>query len=76
MYYVINGYPLWPLKNNNQKVEEDLAVWPGTFCYVKISLISLDVSAIFTVETYPNVTKFHDGKSRPVYDKIIQEQIH
>jgi len=26
MYYVINGYPLWPLKNNNQKVEEEQAV--------------------------------------------------
>jgi len=23
MYYVTNGYPLWALKNNNQKVEEE-----------------------------------------------------
>ena len=33
-----------PHKNNNQKVVEQ-AVWRGTNCYVKISLINLKVSA-------------------------------
>ena len=53
-------------KNNNQKVEEEQAVWRGTNCYVKISLINLKVSAICTVQQYPNVIKFHEGKLRPV----------
>ena len=53
-------------KNNNQKVEEEQAVWRGTNCYVTISLINLKVLAIFTVQQYPNVLKFHEGKLRPV----------
>jgi len=28
-------------KNNNQKVVEQQAIWRGTKCYVKISLINL-----------------------------------
>jgi len=51
---------------NNQKVEEEQAVWRGTNCYVKISLINLQVSAICTPQQYPNVIKFHEGKLRPV----------
>jgi len=54
-----------PNKNNNQKVVEQ-AVWRGINCYVKISLINLKVSAICTVQQYPNVIKFHEGKLRPV----------
>jgi len=38
-----------PNKNNNQKVVEEQAVWRGTKCYVKISLINLEVPAICTV---------------------------
>jgi len=30
-----------PNKNNNQKVVEEQAVWRGSNCYVKISLINL-----------------------------------
>jgi len=41
------------LNKNNQKVVEEQTVWRGTNCYVKISLISLKVSAICTVEQYP-----------------------
>jgi len=52
-------------ENNNQKVEEQ-AVWRGTNCYVKISLINLKVPAICTVQRYPNVIKFHESKLRPV----------
>jgi len=55
-----------PGKNNNQKVVEEQAVWQGTNCYVKISLISLKVSAICTVQQYPTFIKFHEGKLRPV----------
>jgi len=51
-----------PNKNNNQKIVEEQAVWRGTNCYVKISLISLKVSAICTFQQYPNVIKFHEGK--------------
>ena len=47
---------------NNQKVLEEPAVWRGTNCYVKIYLINLKVSAICTVQQYPNVIKFHEGK--------------
>jgi len=54
-----------PNKNNNQKVVEEQAVGQGTNCYVKISLISLKVSAICTVQQYPNVVKFHEGKWKP-----------
>jgi len=53
-------------KHNNQKVVEEQALWRGTNCYVKISLISLKVSAICTLQQYPNVIKFHEGKLRPV----------
>jgi len=49
-------------KKNNQKVVEEQAIWRGTNCYVKISLINLKVSAICTVQQYPNVMKFHEGK--------------
>ena len=51
---------------NNHKVVEEQAVWRGTNCYVKISLINLKVLAICTVQKYPNVIKFHEGKLRPV----------
>jgi len=49
-------------KNNNQKIVEKQAVWRGTNCYVKISFISLKVSAICTVQQYPNIIKFDEGK--------------
>jgi len=55
-----------PNKNNNQKVVEEQAIWRGTNCYVKISLINLKVSAISTVQRYSNVIKFDEGKLRPV----------
>ena len=64
-----------PNKNNNQKIEEEQAVWRGTNCYVKISLINLKVSAICTGQRYSNVIKLHAGKLRPVWDKIVHEQI-
>ena len=38
-------------------------------------LINLKVSAICTVHRYPNVIKFHEGKLRPVQDKIAHELI-
>jgi len=47
---------------NNQKVLEEQAVWRGINCYVKISLINLNVSVICTVQQYSNVIKFHEGK--------------
>ena len=47
---------------NNQKVVEEQAVWRGTNCYVKISLSNLKVSTICTVQQYPNVIKFREGK--------------
>jgi len=47
-----------PNKNNNQKVVGEQAVWRDTNCYVKISVINLKVSAICTVQQYPNVIKF------------------
>jgi len=53
-----------PNKNNNQKVVEDQAVWRGTNCYVKISLIILKISTICTFQQHPNVIKFHEGKLR------------
>jgi len=55
-----------PNTNYNQKVVEEQAVWRGTNCYVKIFLINLKVSAICTVQQYPNVLKFHEGNLRPV----------
>jgi len=63
-----------PNKNNNQKVVEEQAVWRGTNFYVKVSFISLKVSAICTVQQYLDVIKFHEGKLRPVYDKTVHEQ--
>jgi len=38
------------LNKHKLKVSEQQAVWRGTNCYVKISLISLKVSAICTVQ--------------------------
>jgi len=35
----------------------------------KISLIALRVSAVCTVQQYPNVQKFHEAKLRPVSEK-------
>jgi len=61
MYYV--GFAS---NKNNQKVAEEQEVWRGTNGYVKISLINLKVSAICTVQQYPNVIKFHEGKLRAV----------
>jgi len=61
MYYVH-----FSSNKNNQKVVKEQDVWRGTNNYVKISLISLKVSAICTVQQYPNVIKFHEGKLRPV----------
>jgi len=55
-----------PNKNNNQKVVEEQAVWRGTICYVKMYPINLKVLVICTVQQYPNVIKFHEGKLRPV----------
>jgi len=55
-----------PNKNNNEKVVEQQAVWRGTNCYVKISLITLKVSVICTVQQYPNVIQFPKGKLSPV----------
>ena len=46
MYYVNNAYLLCPDKNSNQKVVDMQAVGRGANCYVKISLIYLEVSAI------------------------------
>ena len=54
-----------PNKNNNEKVVEEQTVCRGTNCYVKISLIILEVPAICTVQRYPNVIKFDEGKLRP-----------
>jgi len=58
MYYVNNGDLLCPNKNNNQKVIVPRQTACSSDCYVKISLISLKVSAICTVQQYPNVIKF------------------
>ena len=64
-----------PNKNNNQKVVEEQVAWQGTNCYVKVSLINLKVSAICTVQEYPNVINFHEGKLKSAEDKIVHEQI-
>ena len=61
MYHV-----LFVSNKNNEKVVDEQEIWRGTKCYVKISLINLKVSAICTVQQYPNVIKFHEGKLRPV----------
>ena len=34
--------------------------------HVKISLITLKVSAVYTVQQYPKVIKFHEAKLKPV----------
>jgi len=52
-------YVRFASNKNNQKVVEEQEVWRGTNFYVKISLINLKVSAIRTVQQYPNVMKFH-----------------
>ena len=49
MYYANNGDPFASNKNNDKKVVEKQAVWRGTNCYAKISLINLKVSAIATL---------------------------
>jgi len=54
------------INKNEQKVVEEQEVWLGTNCYVKSPLINLKVSAICTVQQYPNVIKFHQGKLRSV----------
>jgi len=61
MYYV-----RFASNKNNQKIVEEQEIFRGTYCYVKISLINLKVSAICTVQQHPNVIKFHDGKLRLV----------
>jgi len=48
-----------PNKNNNQKVVEEQALCRGTNRYVKISLVSLKVSAICTVQQNPNAVFFN-----------------
>jgi len=47
------------LNKNNQKVVEEQAVGRGTNCHVKITLISLKVSAICTVRQYHNAVFFN-----------------
>jgi len=61
MYYVRIGS-----NKNNQNIVEEHELLRGTNCSVKISLINLKVSAICTVQQYPNVIKFHEGKLRTV----------
>jgi len=61
MYYV-----RFASNKNNQKVMEEQEIFGGTNCYVKMSLINLKVSAICTVQQYPNVIKFNEGKLRLV----------
>ena len=61
MYYVRFAF-----NKNDRKVVEEQEAWRGTNCYVKISLINLKVSAICTVQQYPNFIKFHEGKLRHV----------
>ena len=41
--------------NNNQKAVEEQAVWRGTNCYVKISLINFKVSAVCMVQQYSSL---------------------
>jgi len=54
------------LNKNNQKVVEEHAVWRGNNCYVKISLVSLNVSAICTVQQYPSAVFFnHFASAEP-----------
>jgi len=61
---------------NNQKVLEEQAVWHGTNCYVKISLISLKVSAICTVQQYLNAVFFnHFTASEPSVNVCVAHGI-
>jgi len=59
-----------PNKNNNQKVVEEQAVWRGTNCYVKISLISLKVSSIWTVQQYANAVFFNHFAAAEPYVNV------
>ena len=59
-------YVRFASNKNNEKVVEEQEVWRDTNCYVKISLINSKVLEICTVQQYPNVMKFHEGKLRPV----------
>jgi len=42
--------------------------------HVNISLITLKVSAVCTVQDYPNVIKFHEAKLRLSQNKVVHEQ--
>ena len=44
--------------------------------HVKISLITLKVSAVCTVQQYHNVIKFHEAKLRPVSEKCATRKKH
>jgi len=62
------------LNKNNQKVVEEQAVWRDHKLFnhnqhVKISLITLKVSVVCTVQQFPKGTKFHEAKLRPVSEK-------
>jgi len=37
--------------------------------HVKFSLITLTASAVWTIQQYPNVIKFHGARLRPVSEK-------
>jgi len=43
--------------------------------HVKISLITLKVSAVCTVQQYPNVIKFHEAKLRPVSRSVVLKKV-
>jgi len=60
------------LNKNYQKVVEEQAVWRGTNCYVKISLISLIVSSICTVQQNPNAVFFiHFAATEPYVNVCV-----
>jgi len=60
------------LNKNNQKVVEEQAVWRGTNCYIKISLISLKVSSTCTVQQYPNAVFFnHFAAAEPFVNGYV-----
>ena len=42
--------------------------------HVKVSLITLKVSAVWTVQQYPNVIKFHGAKLGLSYTKVVHEK--
>jgi len=61
-----------PNKNTNQKVVEEQALCCGTNCYVKVSLISLKVSAICTVQQYRSAVFFkHFAAAEPSVNVCI-----